>query len=120
MDEEILTSVKEYLGITSDYTHFDKQIASDINTCFSILTQVGAGPATGFAITISDGTSSETWRDYSNDETLVGFAREYIEKMVRIMFDPPGSSFVLDSMKRIAEEVLWRINVYVDPYKLNE
>lgn len=120
MDEIILSSVKEYLGITSDYTHFDKQIASDINTCFSILNQIGAGPANGFSISIVDGVSSETWSDFSDDSVLIGFAREYIEKMVRIMFDPPSSSFVLDSMKRIAEEVLWRLNVYVDPYKLNE
>lgn len=119
MNESILTSVKEYLGITEDYKHFDRQIASDINTCFSILEQVGAGPSGGFSITIVEGTSSETWNDYSGDENLVGFVREYIEKMVRIMFDPPSSSFVLDSMKRITDELLWRINVYVDPYKLN-
>ena len=121
MDEEsILTSVKEYLGITADYTHFDKQIASDINTCFAILNQIGAGPISGFAITFSEGTSHETWRDYSDDENVIGFSKEYIEKMVRIMFDPPSSSFVLDSMKKIADEVLWRLNVYVDPTRLHE
>lgn len=120
MDEQILNSVKEYLGITSDYTHFDRQIASDINTCFSLLNQVGAGPTNGFSISIVDGESNEVWSDYSDDTVLVGFVREYVEKMVRIMFDPPSSSFVLDSMKKITDELIWRINVYVDPYRLHE
>ncbi len=116
MSESILNSVKEYLGIMPEYTVFDKQITSDINVCFSILNQIGAGPEEGFMISVSD-DPAKTWEDYSTDTKLVELVIPYIEKQVRIFFDPPSSSFVLDSINRIIQELTWRISVYVDPSK---
>ena len=46
----ILNDVKEMLGISSDDDHFDTNIIIDINTAFSILNQLGAGPVEGFQI----------------------------------------------------------------------
>ena len=45
--ESVLTSVKKLLGIDEGYTHFDADIVMHINSVFSILTQMGVGPANG-------------------------------------------------------------------------
>lgn len=44
MEESILLSIKEGLGITSDYTPFDNQIIMHINSVFMILNRMGVGP----------------------------------------------------------------------------
>ena len=49
--ESILTSIKKLLGINADYNHFDPDLIMHINSVFSILTQMGVGPANGFSIT---------------------------------------------------------------------
>ena len=50
ISESILTSIKKLLGIDENYTHFDADIIMHINSVFSILTQMGVGPANGFSI----------------------------------------------------------------------
>lgn len=58
--ESILTSVKKLLGIDESYTHFDPDLIMHINSVFSILAQIGVGPANGFFIT----GEGETWSDF--------------------------------------------------------
>ena len=48
--DSILTSIKKLLGITEEYTHFDTDITMNINAVLAILTQMGVGPSSGFAI----------------------------------------------------------------------
>ena len=50
ISESILISIKKLLGIDESYTHFDPDIIIHINSVFSILTQMGVGPANGFSI----------------------------------------------------------------------
>ena len=116
--DSILTSVKKDLGIAEDYTHFDPDIIMDINTAFSVLTQLGVGPETGFSI--SD--SSTLWTDYIPDsESLVlNLVKTYVSKKTRILFDPPLSSSVMESVNKVLSELEWRINVAVDPKENKE
>ena len=58
--ESILTSIKKLLGIAEEYNHFDQDIIIHINSVFSVLTQLGVGPANGFSITDKDAT----WNDF--------------------------------------------------------
>ena len=60
MTESILTSIKKLLGIEESYTHFDPDLIMHINSVFSILRQMGVGPAEGFAITDED----QEWKDF--------------------------------------------------------
>ena len=59
ISESILISIKKLLGIDESYTHFDPDIIIHINSVFSILTQMGVGPANGFSISGKD----EVWSD---------------------------------------------------------
>ena len=110
--ESILTSIKKLLGIAEEYEHFDNDIIMHINSVFMILTQLGVGPSKGFVIT----DSSASWDDYlpEGGEKLQA-VKTYMYMKVRLMFDPPTSSAVMESMNRMINELEWRLNVAVDP-----
>lgn len=109
--ESILTSVKKLLGIDKDYTHFDNDLIMHINSVFMVLTQLGVGPSEGFAI--SD--ANAMWSDFiGEDDKNFQAIKTYVYMKVRLIFDPPLSSAVLDSMSRTICELEWRLNVQVD------
>lgn len=105
--ESILTSIKKLLGITEDYEHFDPDIIMHINSVFMILTQMGVGPSEGFVI--EDDTSR--WSDYADDTIPIESIKSYIYLKVRLLFDPPTSGAVIESMNRMISELEWRLNV---------
>lgn len=107
MNDSILTSIKLMLGITEEYEHFDAVIIMHINSVFMILKQLGVGPKTGFSI--RDKTT--TWGDYLGDESKLEAVKSYTQLKVRLLFDPPLSSVVIDCMNRQASEYEWRLNV---------
>lgn len=105
--ESILTSVKKLLGITEDYTVFDTDLIIHINSVFLTLYQLGVGPEEGFMITSKD----ETWGDYIDSDALLNAVKSYVYLKVRLLFDPPTSSSVSESMKNMINELEWRINI---------
>ena len=105
--ESILTSVKKMLGIPEDYEHFDADIIMHINSVFMILTQLGVGPAEGFTIMDEDAI----WSDFIQDKKTIESVKSYMYLKVRLLFDPPLSSAVIDSMNRLISELEWRLNV---------
>lgn len=111
--ESILISIKKMLGIDEEYTHFDADIIMHINSVLMILTQLGVGPAEGFVI--EDDTS--TWVDFIPEANAAQLhaVKSYIYLKVRLIFDPPLSSAVVESMNRQISEFEWRLNVAVDP-----
>ena len=110
-NESILTSIKKLLGITEDETHFDQDIIMHINSVFSILTQMGVGPVDGFVIR----DSNSVWNDFIKDDTRLELIKSYVHMKVRLMFDPPASSTILQSINSLISELEWRISVTVDP-----
>ena len=105
--DSILTSIKKLLGIADEYTHFDTDIVVHINSAFMILNQLGVGPSECFSI--EDKTS--TWNDFLGDRGDLNSVRTYVYLRVRLLFDPPSSSAVMDSMTRMINELEWRLNV---------
>ena len=105
--ESILTSVKKLLGIAEDYTAFDTDLVLHINSVFLTLSQLGVGPEEGFAIT----SKYETWDDYMESGALLNAIKSYVYLKVRLLFDPPSSSSVSDSMRNMISELEWRINI---------
>lgn len=102
----ILTSIKKLLGISADYTHFDEDLIIQINSAFSALTQLGVGPEEGFEI--QDATT--TWTEFMDDPRL-NFAKTYVQIKVKLAFDPPTSSALIDSYNRQLDEITWRLTV---------
>lgn len=108
--ESILTSIKKLLGIEEEYTQFDNDIIMHINSVFLNLTQLGVGPAEGFLI--EDDTT--TWEDFIGDSNQLQAVKSYMYLKVKLLFDPPLSSSVIESMNRMIAELEWRLNVAVD------
>ena len=102
--ESILDSIKKLLGIQPEYRAFDEDLIIHINTVFIILNQINIGPEEGFMIV--DG--SESWDDFVKgiNETMV---KTYIYLKVRLMFDPPTSGVLVDSMNGMISELEWRL-----------
>lgn len=105
--ESILDSIKKMLGLTPEYTQFDTDIITHINSVFMILTQLGVGPSEGFAIE----DNATTWTEFVPDIKKVSGIKSYMYAKVRVVFDPPTSSVVMDSLTRIITEYEWRLNV---------
>lgn len=114
--ESILTSIKKLLGIEEDYKQFDTDIIIHINTVLMGLTQIGVGPEEGFAIT----DEYSTWEDFIGDKPYLNSVKSYMYLRVRTLFDPPLSSAALDSMKKLADEFEWRLQVAVENHKSAE
>lgn len=108
--ESILTSIKKLLGIDEEYTQFDSDIIMHINSVFLNLTQLGVGPSEGFLI--EDDTS--TWDDFIGDSNQLQAVKSYVYLKVKLLFDPPLSSSVTESMNRMISELEWRLNVAVE------
>lgn len=109
--ESILTSIKKTLGIDESYKQFDADIIMHINSVLSILTQLGVGPPEGFSIE----NVLDTWNDFIPENYNLENIKTYVYLKVKLLFDPPLSSAVIDSMNRLISEFEWRINVQVDP-----
>lgn len=108
MENSILTSIKKLLGITEEYKHFDADVIMHINSVFMVLTQLGVGPSGGFSIA----DEFATWDDFiGEDDDKFQSVKTYIYMKVKLIFDPPLSSAVLDSMSRSICEFEWRLNV---------
>ena len=114
--ESILTSIKKLLGITEEYTHFDTDIIMHINTVFSILTQMGVGPEEGFSI--SD--NSTMWDAFVTDKTYLEPVKSYVFLKVKLLFDPPLSTAVTESINRMISELEWRLYIAEDSKRLEE
>ena len=112
--DSILTSIKKLLGITEEYTHFDADIIMHINSVLTILTQLGVGPAEGFRIE----DASVTWDDYLSNKLYFEPVKTYIYLKVKLMFDPPLSSAVMESMNRMIGELEFRLSAAAETKSL--
>ena len=111
--ESILATIKKMLGITADCTHFDSEIIVHINTVMLTLSQIGVGEDIPISIT----GETETWSTVFGDMRNIEAVKTYIYIKVRLLFDPPASSYVLESLNRTASELEWRLNVQTDHEK---
>lgn len=110
--DSILTSIKKMLGLSENYEQFDADIIMHINTVFMNLTQLGVGPAAGFFIEDVDAT----WSDFVNTDKYIQLnaVKTYIYLKVKLLFDPPLSSAVIESINRTIAELEWRLNAAVE------
>lgn len=107
MEESILTSIKKLLGITKEYTNFDTDIIIHINSAFVTLNQLGVGPEEVFSI---EG-ESDTWDKFIRDDKKLNSVITYIYLKVKLIFDPPINSSVMEANKQMINELEWRLNV---------
>ena len=111
--DSILNSVKKQLGSEIDYEHFDPEIMLNINTAFSVLNQLGVGPKEGFMIETGD----EVWEDFISDNpSMLNLVKTYVYLKVKLVFDPPQVSYVLDAYQQTVQEYEWRLKTMADVF----
>lgn len=112
--ESILDSVKDAIGIKDpELTAFDSELMIMINMALNNLTRVGVGPETGFKIN----TKENTWSEFLGEEDpRLESAKEYIVLQTKLLFDSNSmSSSMIDIYTQKSEEILYTLQVAVDP-----
>lgn len=106
MEQSILKSTKKILGVAPEYTAFDLDILTHLNSALSTLTELGIGPAAGFMV--EDDTA--VWSDFLGTDLRFNSARTYVYLKVRLAFDPPSTSFAITAFEKQIQELEWRLN----------
>ncbi len=115
MDKSILNDIKKLLGLSETCTDFDTDIILHINTVFMILEQLGVSNKK-FSI---KGTEN-VWSEYLSEDDDLEAIKTYIHLKVRLVFDPPLNSAIIESIKQTINELEWRLNVQVDTERKEE
>lgn len=110
--DSILDSVKKLLSIDPSYLAFDIDVTLHINSVFATLQQLGIGPASAFYIT----DNSTKWTDFIGVNPNIAFVKSYMFLRVKLLFDPPTTSFALQSFEKQIEEFEWRFTVAADEF----
>lgn len=113
LDESVLLSTKKVLNIPHGVDAFDLDVLMHINTAFSVLSELGVFDEAG--VTVEPDT---TWEELQEDQELtnpltiamIQMLRTYVFLRVRMLFDPPTTSFLLDATQNQLKELEWRIS----------
>lgn len=110
LQDSILNDIKKMNNVGKDDHNFDTDIIIHINDALDTCRQLGIGPKSGFEVE----DDSQTWEDFFGDTQVVPSIRSYVYARVKILFDPPANSFVMDALKSKIAEFEWRGNVDVE------
>lgn len=108
--DSILTLVKKHIGIDELCDAFDVDIIGHINSVFVILWQLGVGPKKCFRIE----DENNTWGEFTQGNDELEAVKTYISQKVKLLFDPPTNSSLLQALKDSIAEFEWRLNVAAD------
>lgn len=107
MDDSILKTIKKMLGLPEDYDAFDQDLIIHINSVFANLHQIGASPPEGFYI--NDATAK--WSDFFEGRMSVQNVKTLVYMKVRLIFDPPATSFAITALENLVKEQEWRLSL---------
>jgi hypothetical protein len=106
----ILADTKKILNIDPSDTAFDLDILTHINSTLGILSQMGVGPSGGFFIE-DDGNE---WDELLLPGDQLALVRTYLYLKVRMLFDPPGTSYLVEAMEKQINEHEHRLILMVE------
>ena len=114
-NQSILVTIKKLLGLAEDYDVFDTDLVTLINGAILAANQIGVGKE-GFTIT----GQTETWEDFAGNIAQLDAVKQYIYMRVRLVFDPPANSFLVNAIEKQLDEMTWRLNVQAEAVGTNE
>lgn len=110
MESSILKSTKKLLNLKEDYLAFDLDVIMFINSAFSSLSELGVGSDPMMVVTGDE----ETWEQLNLDDDALSLVKIYIYLKVRMLFDPPATSFLIASVEKLISEHEWRLVTFHD------
>lgn len=114
--DSILISIKKLLGISKECTDFDTDIKIHINSTLMNLDQLGITVPKSFSVQ----DETQTWSEIIKEQEKIDSIVTYVYLKVKLVFDPPLSSAVMEANKESIRELEWRLTVQVDENKLKE
>lgn len=116
MTDSILDSVKKMCNVAEDDPSFDQDLILYINSALMTIMQEWHGMDHAFRVV--DG--SETWDDLLADDTDFEGVKELVGLKVRMVFDPPSNSSVMQALKDEIQNLEWRLYIWKDMDRLEE
>lgn len=110
MNDSILDSIKKLIGFPESYTYFDQDLIIAINSAFFSLSQLGLSVFDSFKIIDNTSLWSDCISNVSNLDAIINFV--YLK--VKLTFDPPNNSSLIDNINKQIAELEWRILVEHD------
>lgn len=105
----VLNTIKKMLGPSELYEGFDTDIIVHINSVLMSLAQMAI---------VEEGTKitdeNDIWSDVIGDRTDLEAIKSYIYIKVKMLFDPPANSTILQSLEKQAAELEWRMYAFSD------
>lgn len=114
MEQSILKTIKQLVGCPDDFEQFDLDLTIHINSAFATLTHLGVGPKEGYRITGVD----NAWSEFEENTQKLSLIKDYVYIKTRLLFDPPTSGSLMDSLKEQLKEMEWRL--YMLYYPISE
>ena len=109
-EDSILKTIRMLLLSGDEPTPFDVNILVGINSAIFILTQLGVGPPGGFSVK----DENEKWSDFVDLDSNFEAVKTYIHLKTKLVFDPPSSAALIDSINAIIDEIEWRLREQAD------
>ena len=106
----ILDETKKLLGISHELDVYDTDVIIHINSALATLTQLGVGSPLGLTIT----DSSTLWSEFTQGKTNLDPVKSYIYLRLKLIFDPPGTSFTIKAIEDQIAQIEWRLNVQAE------
>lgn len=116
MNDNILDSVKKLNNIADDDPSFDQELIMYINSALMVIMQEWHGMDHAFRV--DDGT--ETWNDLLGGDTDYEGVKELVGLKVKLMFDPPSNSAVLQAINDQIRDLEWRLYIWKDNNRIDE
>ena len=111
LSESILNSMKQTLWpgeiMDDENNPFDAELILHINAIFTDISRLGIGSETPFHIT----GATETWSDFYNRIDMCNNVNEYMHLRLRMVFDPPANSFIVNSFEEMIKKLEWHLTV---------
>ena len=114
MIDTILGSVKKICNVAPEDNSFDQELIMYTNSALMTVFQEWYGM--DHAVRIEDGT--ETWDDLLGDDTDYEAVKELVGLKVRLVFDTPTNSAVLQAMKEEIANLEWRLYAWKDLHRI--
>ena len=110
MNESILESVKRICNVAPEDKSFDAELVMYTNSALMTVFQEWHGQDQ--AIRIEDG--NERWDDLLDEDTDFEAVKQLVGMKVRLTFDPPSNSSVLQAYKEEIANLEWRLYAWKD------
>ena len=113
MKESILNSIKKLIGgFDPDDTSFDTDLIFAINTVLMVIMQEWHGMEHAFHIE----DAIATWEDFLGEDNKKDYeaVKELVYLKVRMLFDPPTSSALMEAMNGQIKDLEWRLFFWKD------